>query len=70
MLEFVHGPPRAGYTDPTGGYLLLMGLIQGQVCFMRNGTELVDALSMVLKEQTNEFMQLPKTSAADTTKQN
>jgi len=71
MLEFVHGTPgqNQNYYDPTGGYLLLMGLIQGQPCFMRNGVDLVDSISMVLREQTNEFMQVPKTSAADTTLQ-
>jgi len=51
MLRFIHGDrPVPGYRDPTGGYLLVIGLIQAQPTFMRNGKELVTGFSLFIQD--------------------
>lgn len=51
MLKAIHGTETAaGYRDPSGGYLLLVGLLQGQQTFMKNGKDLITGLTMFLKE--------------------
>jgi hypothetical protein len=51
MLKYIHGPtPGIAYRDPTGGYMLAIGLIQSQPIFMRNGKQLFTGLRMFIKE--------------------
>lgn len=51
MIKFIHGDnPRSDYSDPTGGYMLAIGLIQSQPSYMRNGKELVIGFTEFLKE--------------------
>lgn len=50
-LNYIHGdPPPRDYRDPTGGYFLLVGYVQGQPGFMRNGKEILSGLSETLDE--------------------
>lgn len=51
MLKALHGTtPGLGYRDPSGGYLLVIGLIQSQQTFMKNGKDLVRGLTMFIKD--------------------
>lgn len=51
MIKFIHGQsPRESYRDPSGGYMLLVGLLQGQQSFMRNGKELINAGTYFVKD--------------------
>lgn len=55
MLEFIHGAnPDRNYRDPTGGYLMLMGFIQSQPDFMRDGKHLVETLTENIKMELFE----------------
>jgi hypothetical protein len=52
MLKYIHGTsPDVAYRDPTGGYMLVIGLIQSQPGYMRNGKELFKGLTLFLREQ-------------------
>ena len=51
MLKFLHGStPGIAYRDPSGGYMLLVGLLQGQQSFMKNGKELINAGTYFVKD--------------------
>jgi hypothetical protein len=51
MLGFLHGTrPPATYRDPTGGYMLIVGLVQSQQSFMKNGKDLTNGLTMFIRE--------------------
>ncbi len=51
MLKAIHGnTPIAGYRDPSGGYLLLVGLLQGQQSFMKNGKNLINGLTIFIRD--------------------
>lgn len=53
MLNFIHGTNQTGgYRDPTGGYLLAIGLIQAQPGYMKNGKDLAKGLHAYLREKT------------------
>lgn len=55
MIRYVHGPsPTASYRDPTGGYMLALGLIQAQPGFMHNGKQLFKGLSLFVRQQTEK----------------
>ena len=55
MLRYVHGPnPISGYRDPTGGYMLALGLIQAQPTFMHNGKQLFKGLTLFVRNQTEK----------------
>lgn len=67
MLSFLHGRnPATAYRDPTGGYMLVIGLVQSQQSFMKNGKDLTVGLTMFIRE----FLQAknPNTEAADASK--
>lgn len=54
MLKFLHGSGSSlsTYRDPTGGYLLAIGLIQAQPSYMKNGKDLAKGLHAYIREQT------------------
>lgn len=53
MIKFIHGSdPMKGYRDFTGGYLLVMGLIQSQPTFMKNGKDLANGLHLFIRDLT------------------
>lgn len=65
MIQFIHGNRVApGYRDPTGGYLLAIGLIQAQPSYMKNGKELIQGLSLFIKESI--VIQNPDAPVTDT----
>lgn len=68
MLKTLHGSaPAATYRDPSGGYMLLVGLLQGQQSFMKNGKELINGLTYfgraVLLNRNDEAVTKPNQQA-------
>lgn len=52
LLPYIHGEGySSAYTDYTGGYMLVFGLIQGQPTFYSNGKQMVTTLTEVLEEK-------------------
>lgn len=52
-IRFLHGnPPPQGYSDPTGGYLFLFGLYDGQPNFKQTSTTIINAISTVFDKQS------------------
>ena len=55
MLKFLHGTtPSGSYRDPTGGYMLAVGLIQSQQGFMKNGKQLFQGLTLFVQNVTDK----------------